>query len=248
MSLSRKNPPVSLRCLAGLLLLFCLFPACSKKPQSVPELFPDMIIDEKAAAKQFTVKARETDPTIDDLEDGDLNGLKVDGRDWSWEQFDDATDGTQYLTIIQPEDAPTPGENVLYVRGGGWSEWGGGVGAGLVHTTAPGGYGCYDASVYTGIRFWVKTIGLAQMTVRVATPETTGGYNGGICLENCPGGFSHTVAVGENWIQVEIPFDAFTLSNGEHTLYLDPARIKSLHFVFETLGDYEVLLDGLTFF
>ncbi|MCB1120300.1 MAG: hypothetical protein KJT03_02025 [Verrucomicrobiae bacterium] len=236
-----------LRSLSTLMLLLGWL-ACSNKPQTVQELFPDMVVDEKAAAKQFVVKATGTDPLIDDLEDGDLVGLKTDGRNWTWEQIDDATDGTQYMTIVQPPDAPVPGKHALYIRGGGWTNSGAGVSANLVYNATPRSYGSYDASPYTGIRFWVKARGLSELTVRISTPETTASYNGGICRDHCPHSFSSVVAVGENWIQAEIPFGAFTLTNGKQSLSVDPTRIKGIEFAFGTEGDYEAWLDELSFY
>lgn len=221
---------------------------CSNKPETIAELKPDAVFDEKARSKQFPVIANGGQPMIDDLEDGDLNGLKLEGRNWSWSQFDDATDGTQYLTIVQLSDALGKGDNVLYVRGGDWTKTGGGLSASLAYNTSPRSFGVYDASAYTGIQFWAKTVGLNQFKVEVGTPETTSVNGGGICLENCPAHFSNTVPVNDSWIQVRISFESFNLSIGKHSLPLDPARIKSIHFSFETHGDYEVWVDDFSFY
>jgi hypothetical protein len=222
--------------------------SCSKKPTTIEELVPDLVFDKKAQAKQFAVVAQGTQPMIDDLEDGDLDGRKLEGRNWSWEQFDDATDGTQFLTIVQLDKAPGQGENVLYVRGGGWANTGAGLSAKLAHKASPRSYGVYDASAYTGIKLWVKVIGLKQLKVEFGTPETTSPDNGGICLDNCPANFTHAVPVSDSWIQVKIPFEAFVLTAGKHSLPLNPSNIKGIHFSFETLGDYEVWIDEFSFY
>ena len=232
----------------SLLLASIYWQACSKKPEAIEELKPDAVFDEQARSKQFSVIAGGTQPMIDDLEDGDLNGLKLEGRNWSWSQFDDATDGTQFLTIVQLSDAPGNGDNVLYVRGGDWTKTGGGLNASLTYNTAPRSLGVYDGSTYTGIQFWVKVVGLTQLKIKVGIPETTSLDDGGICVENCPDHFSNTVPVNDSWIQVQIPFESFNLSIGKHSLPLDPARIKSIHFSFETHGDYEVWVDDFSFY
>ena len=159
--------------------------SCSKKPKSIQDTAPDAVYDEYAQSKLFSVVATGDQPMIDDLEDGDLNGLKVDGRAWSWSQYDDLSDGDQLLTIRQLEDAPGSGDNVLYVRGGDWKNWGAGFSAYLVNRSNPRPFGCYDASVFKGIQFWIKIKGLDQSKVLIGTPETTSVDDGGLCLENC---------------------------------------------------------------
>ena len=230
-----------------LILSLAVCAGCSKKPKSVQELVPDLVIDEQSRAKQYRVTASGSHPLIDDLEDGDLNGLKLDGRNWNWSQFDDTTDGIQYLTIVQLDDAPGNGENVLYIKGGDWQQTGAGVSASLVHKVSPRSYGVYDATAYSGIEFWVKAVGLSQLKVTIATPETTFVDDGGVCAENCPGSFQHSVSVSETWVHVTIPFDQFLLTQGKHSLALDPTQIKGIRFAFETLGDYEIWLDEFAF-
>jgi hypothetical protein len=221
--------------------------SCSKKPKSVSELYPDAVFDEKARSKQFAVVAAGTNPMIDDLEDGDLKGLKQEGRNWNWTQFDDATGGTQFLTILQLQDAPGEGNNVLYVRGGNWLKTGAGISAPLTYKTEPRSYGVYNASAYSGIQFWVKATGLDQLNVAIATPETKSVDEGGICLKNCPGNFEISVPVTKNWQLIDVPFESLSLGQGKRSLPLDSAQIKNILFTFKTLGNYEVWLDDFAF-
>ena len=185
---------------------------------------------------------------IDDLEDGDLNGLKLEGRNWSWSQFDDQSDGIQYLTIVQEEEAPGTGNSVLYVKGGDWKKRGAGLHANLAYKSSPRSYGFYDASVYSGIQFWVKTYELDQLKVSIGIPATTSVDDGGSCFSKPPGHFEKLVPVSNNWAHIKIPFEAFILNEGKHSLPLDPSQIKGIHFSFETLKDYEVWMDELSFF
>lgn len=233
----------------GLILsLHFFWLACSKKPQTVQELFPEITFDERATAKQFAVVATGSEPMIDDLEDGDLNGLKVDGRNWSWAQFDDMTDGIQVLTIEKQSDGPRQGSNTLYIKGGGWQKIGAGVSASLVHKVSPRMYGYYDASIFSGISFWVKAQQLNTLTVSIGSPETTHVNDGGRVTDPLPGNFSFSLSVSETWTQVKMPFDQFLLSRGEHQLAVDPKRIKGIHFAFGTSQDYKVWLDDLIFY
>lgn len=240
-----QNPfqRLSMSLVLGLTLLGL---ACSKKPTSVIELFPEVVFDERAQAKQFIVKATGTNPMIDDLEDGDLNGIKADGRNWSWAQFDDMTDGIQYLTIDQEKEGPRQG-SVLYVKGGGWQKTGAGVSANLVYKTSPRKYGYYDASIFSGIEFWIKAKGLTQLTVSIGTPETTSINNGGTCISSLPGHFEYQTTVSDEWTHIQIPFSEFLLKHGPMQLGVDPGRIKGLHFSFTTTDDYEVWLDEIAF-
>jgi hypothetical protein len=232
----------------GLMLFLPFFwQSCSNKPQTVQELFPELVFDERSVGKQVEVKATGGNPIIDDLEDGDLNGVKVDGRNWSWSQFDDESNGTQFLTINQESDAPGEGNHVLYLKGGGWEKTGAGVSANLVYKTSPQSYGYYDASIYSGIQFWVKANGLTQLKVFVGTPETTSSEDGGICKSSSPGHFTRSVTVTDTWVQVTIPFEEFLLTRHKHSLGLPSSRLKGIHFSFETKIDYEVWLDDLAF-
>ncbi|MBH53073.1 MAG: hypothetical protein CMI18_01865 [Opitutaceae bacterium] len=231
----------------GLLILVSLLWIACSKPKSVQDLYPNMVIDEKIAAKQFTVLAKGSEPMIDDLEDGDLNGLMADGRNWSWMQFDDTTDGIQYLTIDQEQTAPGKGNSVLYVKGGNWKNTGAGLSAHLVGKASPKSMGVYDASQYAGLHFWVKAVGLSQLKLAMDTTDTASKDEGGICLENCPGKFESVVSVGESWQQIKIPFTQFLLTKGKHSIPLDPKNLKAIHFHLETTGDYEVWLDEVSF-
>ena len=222
--------------------------SCSKKPSSVQELYPGIQFDDRAQAKQFAVTATGANPMIDDLEDGDLNGLKTDGRNWSWSQYDDMTDGIQYLTVQEETDGPRQGSKTLYIKGGGWQKSGAGVSANLVYKASPRMYGYYDASLYSGIEFWAKAKDLKQLTISIGTPETTSTNDGGICIEPTPGHFQHKTSVSNEWTHVKIPFSEFLLENGRKELAVGPRRIKGIHFAFETNGDYEVWLDGLAFY
>lgn len=242
-----RSAAQSFQRLGLLTLLSLLWFACSK-PKSVQDLYPNMVIDKKIAAKQFTVLSKGSKPMIDDLEDGDLNGIKADGRNWSWMQFDDTTDGIQYLTIEQEQNPPGDGKSVLYVKGGDWKNTGAGLSAYLVSKTSPRSMGVYDATPYAGIQFWVKAVGLFQLKVSMDTPETVSMDEGGICIENCPEKFESIVPVSESWVAIQIPFDDFLLTNGKRSISFDPKNLKAIHFVFETNDDYEVWLDEVSFF
>ena len=221
--------------------------ACSKKPTSVVELFPDLVLDERSQTKQFAVEATGSEPMIDDLEDGDLNGIKADGRNWSWAQFDDMTDGIQYLTIDQEEGGPRPG-NTLYIKGGGWQKTGAGVSANLVYKASPRMYGYYDASVFSGIEFWIKAKDLKQLTVSIGIPETTSTNDGGICISSLPGHFEHQATISDERTHIQIPFSGFSLKSGDKEFAVNPARMKGLHFSFQTMNDYEIWLDEIAFY
>lgn len=247
--MNKRLPETAQKVLSVFILILAIaWPGCSKKPETVQELFPNALFDEKAKAKLFGLAAEGNQPMIDNLEDGDLNGLKLENRNWSWSQFDDASDGIQYLTIVQQADAPGAGSNVLYVKGGNWKYTGAGLSVWLVNRVSPRPFGYYDASIYAGIRFWVKAIGLQQLKIAISTPETSSLDEGGICMANCADSFTCIAGVSNNWIQIKIPFEEFILTEGKYSLALDPSRIKGIHLSIETLGDYEVWLDELSFY
>ncbi len=221
---------------------------CSKKPKTIEDTAPNAVYDGYAKSKAFPVVASGVDPMIDDLEDGDLKGLKADGRNWSWSQFDDSSDGIQVLTIQQLPDAPGAGDNVLYLKGGDWKYSGAGVNAYLVNRTAPQPFGYYDASLFSGIQFWVKATGISSLTIQITTPETTTVDDGGFCIQGCADPVEIRCSVGNNWQLIQLPFDSFTLPTYNEPGLLDPSRIKGISFSIESLNDYEVWLDELSFF
>lgn len=240
--LKNQNRWLSLSLVLSLSLLWI---SCFNQPGSVQELFPELVFDESARTKQFAVTATGSEKLIDDLEDGDLNGIKADGRNWSWSQFDDMTDGIQYLTI---QEEKGDGNKALYIKGGGWQKTGAGVSAQLVYKTSPRGWGYYDASVFSGIEFRVKGSGPEALVVSLGSPETTSVYDGGVCPEPTPGHFKTEVTLSDSWTTYQISYDEFLLRNGQRVLAADPAKLKGIHFAFETQGDYEIWLDDLRFF
>jgi hypothetical protein len=238
---------VCVKLLTALWICLC-WQACSKKPISIQEIAPDAIYDSYAQSKAFPVVALGDQAMIDDLEDGDLNGLKVDGRNWSWTQFDDESDGVQLLTIQQDPNAPGEGDNTLYVKGGGWQYRGAGLSAYLVNRVAPRPFGFYDASIYDGIEFWIKALGPKELKFKIGSQETTSLDNGGLCIKNCAADLEFSFAITGDWQFIKIPFPSFLLPGNDTTGLLDPSRIKGIHFSIETHGDYEVWIDDLSFY
>ncbi|MDA0348543.1 MAG: hypothetical protein O3C20_14190 [Verrucomicrobia bacterium] len=222
--------------------------SCSKRPKSIQETAPDAVYDTYANSKAFPVVASGDQPMIDDLEDGDLNGLRVDGRHWSWSQFDDESDGVQLLTIQKLADAPGKGDQVLYVKGGGWKYNGAGLSAYLVNRVDPRPFGYYDASIYQGIAFWIKALGPKELTLRIGTQETTSLDNGGICIKNCADDPEFSFKSTGNWQFIKIPFQNFLLPGFDFKGLLDPSGIKAIHFSIDTLDDYELWIDDLSFY
>lgn len=228
--------------------LLVLFQGCSKRPKSIQETAPDAVYDTYAQSKAFPVIASGDQPMIDDLEDGDLNGLKVDGRHWSWSQFDDESDGVQLLTIQQLSNAPGKGDKVLYLKGGGWKYTGAGISAYLVNRVAPRPFGYYDASIYQGIEFWIKSMGLKGLTLKIGTQETTSLDNGGLCIKNCAADLELSFGTTGDWQFIKIPFQNFISPGFDTKGLLDPTHIKAIHFSIDTLDDYEVWIDDLRFY
>lgn len=224
-----------------------LIAGCSEEPKSIEATAPNAVYDDYAKSKGFPVVASGVDLMIDDLEDGDLRGLKADGRNWNWSQFDDTSDGIQVLTIQQLPDAPGSGDNVLYLKGGDWKYSGAGVNAYLVNRTPPQPFGYYDASLFSGIQFWIKATGISSLTIKVYTPETTPVDDGGFCIQDCADPVEFRCSVGNDWQLIQLPFESFKLPSYDTLGLLDSSRIKGISFSIESLGDYEIWLDDLSF-
>lgn len=126
-----------------------------------------------------------SDPLIDDLEDGDGELRRVDGRWGYWYTVNDGTAGTQTPAHDAPFTPDEPGfdgsRHAAHFQASGFTSWGAATGTRLL---ASGSELCaYDASSYLGIRFWAK--GSGEIKVSVMTLGTLRVADGGTCTQAC---------------------------------------------------------------
>lgn len=141
---------------------------------------------------------------ISDFEDGGTDPVVLEGSGISgqWEAFNnaDASDqgakGEQTLKVETSDNTNSCGKNALHTTGKGWGTdassvteapkgW---VGIGLTHMAGTKDKPTkFDASKYTGVRFWAKKgsghAANAAVRFNISTPETEGTGSGGTCTD-----------------------------------------------------------------
>jgi predicted chitinase len=130
-----------------------------------------------------------------------------DGRNGSWHQYSDAlTAGVMQLAPSGGGGSPDSLQAMHY-RGmpGAFATLalplGGAMGAGAA--------GCYDASAYDGITFWIKgnpAAGNTQVKLNVQSPVSEPVLTGGACTGSCFDHFSVVVPIPAAWTRVRVPW------------------------------------------
>lgn len=149
--------------------------------------------------------ARACGNLIDDMEAATGRICAGAGRVGAWYAFNDDT-GMQWPskaapgTPIQTSRLPTPrGQSwrAMHTYGLSFSAWGGGIGFDLSFDGVR--YGCYDASRYSGIRFWLRGAADTSVGFRVNAQSNTAMQRGGRD--------SLTLPLGPEWVEYVVPFD-----------------------------------------
>lgn len=183
--------------------------------------------------------------TIDDLEDGDTQTLKVEGRGGYWYSMVD-----QYGSTLTPQqfkpDAPghegskhaahmfgqlAPGAPGVYPYAG--------LGAGLAEN------GTYDASRYQGFTFWAKGPG----KIRFEVPDAYTSPKGGWCTD-CYNDFGIEIALIDGWAQYTVLFDWLLQKPnwGDRRPQITPEELVAVEWEFSSQDRaFDVWIDDIAF-
>jgi hypothetical protein len=185
---------------------------------------------------------------IDDFEDADDAILDNDGRSGSWLVTNDGT-GTQDPS---ENEAQTPvllvpargaSRRGLHTTGGGFTDWGASV---LANLNEVGGEGeLYDASRYTGVRFWARSgDGLEhQARLALSSRETST-----FCL-TCGDHFGSDFSYSGQWREVHLPFDEMEQSGwGQERVALKPAELIAVQLLFIDGREFDLFVDDVGFY
>lgn len=183
---------------------------------------------------------------IDDLEDGDTQVIKKEGREGYWFTFADtegstikpkgnfeastggATQGSKHAARIQGKIAAS-GKS-LY------------AGVGFAFASPKGKY---NASKYKGISFWAKGPG----KVRFKTPDVNTAPEGDKCSD-CYNDFGVDLYLSEQWQRYTVPFDRMAQQPGWGDRAPEVAKnaIFEVGWQFATPGaDYDIWVDDIEF-
>ena len=193
---------------------------------------------------------------VDGFEDQDLTLEQTDGRGGVWYLVGDGTVGT-----VGPDPLECSPNNGAPVGLGGYA----------MHITATGFTGSgsilgadlrdkkkvYDASRFTGIRFWAK-VGVGKNTKhRVQVADATTDKAGGKCdpaatavaAEKCDDHFGFAATFTTSWTQYSITFNQMAqLGWGKPGTALDKAAVYGLQVTAKPKLDVDLWLDQIEFF
>jgi hypothetical protein len=132
-----------------------------------------------------------------------------------------------------------------YVTGGRFAVWGASFGFGL---GAP-----YDATQYTGIRFWAKADASSTRLLRVAFPNQFSDARGGICVPlatdgtGCYDHWGYRISLPPVWTQITVPFSSLRQDGWGLSAPFDPATLFEVTFQIPPNADFAIWIDDLAF-
>ena len=193
---------------------------------------------------------------VDGFEDDDLTLEQIDGRGGVWYLVGDGTVGTLSptpLACTPNSGAPVAlGGYAMHITATGFTGTGSILGADLRNLKK-----AYDASSFTGIRFWAK-VGVGKNTKhRVQLTDATTDVAGGNCnpaatavaAEKCDDHFGFAATFTTSWAQYSITFAQMTqLDWGKPAPALVKAELYGLQFTAKPKLDVDLWVDQIEFF
>jgi hypothetical protein len=179
---------------------------------------------------------------IDDMESGTGHILDNEGRVGVWYAFNDLSsnldpNANQWPAPTTP-GVPVPtsliqgardcGTRAIHTYGGGFTQWGAGVGFDLSFDGQH--YHMYDASAYDGITFWAR--GNVEIQARISTAEATRVEWGGTCpQEICPFPYHETLGLGPDWAEYWVPFSFLRSLYWPMPTSFDATQLTNIQFL-----------------
>lgn len=187
---------------------------------------------------------------IDDMEAVTGRICQGDGRIGHWFTYVDSDLSSSTISpspgkVALPELLPTARETsryAMHAKGRFYSY--AGIGCLLNSSLEDGTHATFDASGYTGIRFYAKGSGRLKVTAQM--PSTESVEQGGTCtaVECTPNSYIRSGNLLTSWTLITAPFYAF--KDGLEPL--DPSKLWSLEFQPYTEGPFDFWIDDLTFY
>ena len=181
------------------------------------------------------------DGIVDDFDNGGLDILMADGAYTGFwiAAGDDATGGTQTITVEEQDGNPT-----LHVVGSGYEGWGSFVGS------VWGPQACLNAASFTGIAFDFKGISATDLYLKVGTAATFPSEYGGDCAADCYDHHRYLITPSAAFVNVQVPWTALTQNGFGTPADFDPHRILRFEFAPDpdTTNDYDFWIDNIRFY
>jgi hypothetical protein len=198
-----------------------------------------------------------TEVLIDDLEDGDNAIRPIGSRIGYWYTYNDGT-GTQVPapTALFKGTAPGSTTSPMFAAttsGPAFTSYGAGMGFDFNNTASKS---CpYNASAYTGIKFYAKanTGNMAMMALKAmikipATTPTTA--DSGACAAKCEDHFYLKPApvLTATWTQYTMPFASIAQDGFGTATTFDKTKILAMQFQVATNVKFDFSVDDITFY
>ena len=120
-----------------------------------------------------------------------------------------------------------------------------GIGFLLNQPVTNGATGTFNASGYTGIKFWAKGSGYLEVLGQMPSTEPTK-YGGTCAATSCYGnGYVITTSLSSTWTQLTVPFTYLT---GGYSSPFMPSSIWSIEFLPYENGAFDFWIDDITFY
>lgn len=196
----------------------------------------------KAVAGPPPPPARSPTELIDDLEDGDLSILPVQGRNGAWHTSQDETSDAPLLTNVE---AGGEGKRGIHGVGGPYTGWGAGMGFTFVEKD--GGLESYDATGYEGVSFMVRGGPEAGDNLRLSIRDGNNDPSGGIC-QDCWDSFQIQLPLTGEWTRHYVRFDELRQQGfGDSFPRLAVDRLYALEFQTMEDDSMDLFIDEVGF-
>jgi hypothetical protein len=198
-----------------------------------------------------------TEVLIDDMEDGDHVIRPIGSRIGYWFTYNDGT-ATQMPSGATFTQTAGMGESATSTKfaetsGPAFTSWGAGIGFDFNNSSSKS---CaYDASAYTGIKFWAKGNVVIRATVKIpgTTAKKTNGSDVGTCVASttamCDDHYGlTTAALTTTWKQFTLDFATFTQEGWGTKAAFDAKSVIAMQFQVAKALPFDFSIDDVTFY
>jgi hypothetical protein len=196
------------------------------------------------------------DLSIDDLDDGDGAVKLIGARKGYWYTFNDGTAvqvPTSSATVpFKPAAGGYPAATSMFAAitsGPAFTMWGAGIG---FHFNEAAGTLCgYNATAYSGIKFWAKSTAPLKAMVQIpATTAKVAANDDATCVAKCNNHFFLAVPITAAWTQYTIDFAAATFKQEEGwgtVATFDKTKLIGMQFQVGMGVAFDFSIDDVTF-
>jgi hypothetical protein len=198
-----------------------------------------------------------TELLIDDMEDGDHIIRPIGARTGYWFTYNDGT-ATQkpagaMFTQMAGVGSTAASTKFAETSGPAFTTWGAGIGFDFNNSSSKS---CtYDASAYSGIKFWAKGNVSIRATVKIpgTTAKKANGADAGICASTttCDDHYGLTIALTSAWKEVTLDFAGATFMQegwGVPKVAFDSKNIIAMQFQVAKALPFDFSIDDVTFY